>query len=84
MTFISTFSLKKITVKSILVLFGLGLMLACSNQGGYSLKIEVKDLPDQSKVFLKYIDATNSPITVDSTAAVKDISPTVLNRTIFS
>lgn len=74
MTFISTFSLKKITVKSILVFFGLGLMLACSNQGGYSLKIEVKDLPDQSKVFLKYIDATNSPITVDSTAAVNGLA----------
>ncbi len=74
MTFISTFSLKKITVKSILVLFGLSLMLACSNQGGYNLKIELKDLPDQSKVFLKYIDATNSPITVDSTTAVNGLA----------
>ena len=60
MTFISTLSLKKFTIKSILVLLGISLMLACSNQGGYSLKIEVKDLPDQSKVFLKYIDVTNS------------------------
>ncbi len=74
MTFISTFSLKKITVKSILVLFGLSLMLACSNQGGYTLKIELKDLPDQSKVFLKYIDATNSPITVDSTTVVNELA----------
>jgi peroxiredoxin len=74
MTFISTFSIKKITVKSILVLFGLSLMLACSNQGGYNLKIELKDLPDQSKVFLKYIDATNSPITVDSTTVVNGLA----------
>jgi peroxiredoxin len=74
MTFISTFTLKKTAVKTFSVLFGLCLLLSCSNQGGYSLKIDIKDLPDQSKVFLKYIDATNSPITVDSTAAVNGIA----------
>ncbi|MDB4767527.1 AhpC/TSA family protein [Flavobacteriaceae bacterium] len=74
MTFIPTLSLKKFTIKSILVLSGISLILACSNQGGYSLKIEVKDLPDQSKVFLKYIDVTNSPITVDSTASVNGVA----------
>lgn len=63
----TTVLLKKPFIKISAILFGCAFFISCSNQAGYSLKVNIKDLPDGSKVFLKYIDASNSPITVDST-----------------
>ncbi|MCO4779059.1 MAG: AhpC/TSA family protein [Flavobacteriaceae bacterium] len=63
----TTVLLKKPFIKLVAILFGCAFFISCSNQAGYSLKVDIKDLPDGSKVFLKYIDASNSPITVDST-----------------
>jgi len=63
----TTVLLKKPFIKISAILFGCAFFISCSNQAGYSLKVDIKDLPDGSKVFLKYIDASNSPITVDST-----------------
>jgi len=63
----TTVLLKKPFIKIAAILFGCAFFISCSNQAGYSLKVDIKDLPDGSKVFLKYIDASNSPITVDST-----------------
>ena len=63
----TTVLLKKPFIKIATILFGCAFFISCSNQAGYSLKVDIKDLPDGSKVFLKYIDASNSPITVDST-----------------
>ena len=63
----TTILLKKPFIKIAAILFGCAFLISCSNQSGYSLKVDIKDLPDGSKVFLKYIDASNSPITVDST-----------------
>ncbi|MDC0119609.1 AhpC/TSA family protein [Flavobacteriaceae bacterium] len=63
----TTVLLKKPFIKIAAIFFGCAFFISCSNQAGYSLKVDIKDLPDGSKVFLKYIDASNSPITVDST-----------------
>ncbi|MGB4456652.1 MAG: TlpA disulfide reductase family protein [Flavobacteriaceae bacterium] len=63
----TTVLLKKPFIKIAAFFFGCAFFISCSNQAGYSLKVNIKDLPDGSKVFLKYIDASNSPITVDST-----------------
>jgi len=63
----TTVLLKKPFIKIAAIFFGCAFFISCSNQAGYSLKVDIKDFPDGSKVFLKYIDASNSPITVDST-----------------
>ena len=69
MRLISYFFIKQNCLKTLL-LFGMSLFISCANPEGYTLSVEVKDLPDQSKVFLKYIDQTNAPVTVDSTTTI--------------
>ena len=63
----------KNTLKSILVLL-IFVLCSCSDKNSYELSINIKDLPDKSKVFLKYIDSTNTPITIDSTTIVKGVA----------
>ena len=42
-------------------------LTSCADTNAYKLSINVTDIPDQSKVYLRYIDGTNNPITIDST-----------------
>lgn len=66
-------ALEIIIMKNILTLlfaFTLLCMASCGDKNSYELSVTIKDLPDQSKVLLKYIDTTNNPITVDSTITI--------------
>ncbi|CAI8200567.1 MAG: Thiol-disulfide oxidoreductase ResA [SAR116 cluster bacterium] len=45
-------------------------LTSCADTNAYKLSINVTDIPDQSKVYLRYIDGTNNPITIDSTTTL--------------
>jgi len=59
--------------KSILLLL-VFVLASCNDKNSYELSINIKDLPDQSKVFLKYIDSTNTPVIIDSTTVMKGMA----------
>ncbi|MCW1954046.1 MAG: AhpC/TSA family protein [Flavobacteriia bacterium] len=57
----------KLSIKTILLLLVVTLV-SCADKNAFDLTISITDIPDKSKVYLKYIDSTNNPITLDSTS----------------
>ena len=60
-------SYMKLSIKTIFLLLVVTLM-SCADKNAFDLTISITDIPDKSKVYLKYIDSTNNPITLDSTS----------------
>lgn len=60
-------SYMKLSIKTISLLLVITLM-SCADKNAFDLTISITDIPDKSKVYLKYIDSTNNPITLDSTS----------------